>query len=200
MLKKLFTSSTRVKLLKLFFMNREREFYLRELSRITGENPNSIKRELENLKSIGLITERKRGNQKLYRVNKLCPIHEELRKIVLKTVGIGEVLRENLVKFDVKFALIYGSFAQGEEVKDSDIDLLIIGDVDEEELIKIIKKLEEELSREINYILWTRKEFRKRIKEKHHLLMDVIEKPFIMIIGDADEFRSAVKGKGYKKD
>lgn len=200
MLKKLFTSSTRVKLLKLFFMNREREFYLRELSRITGENPNSIKRELENLKSIGLITERKRGNQKLYRVNKLCPIHEELRKIVLKTVGIGEVLRENLVKFGVKFALIYGSFAQGEEVKDSDIDLLIIGDVDEEELIKIIKKLEEELSREINYILWNRKEFRKRIKEKHHLLMDVIEKPFIMIIGDADEFRSAVKGKGYKKD
>ena len=200
MLKKLFTSTTRVKLLKLFFMNREREFYLRELSRITGENPNSIKRELENLKSIGLITERKRGNQKLYRVNKLCPIHEELRKIVLKTVGIGEVLRENLVKFGVKFALIYGSFAQGEEVKDSDIDLLIIGDVDEEELIKIIKKLEEELSREINYILWNRKEFRKRIKEKHHLLMDVIEKPFIMIIGDADEFRSAVKGKGYKKD
>jgi len=200
MLKKLFTSSTRVKLLKLFFMNREREFYLRELSRITGENPNSIKRELENLKSIGLIIERKRGNQKLYRVNKLCPIHEELRKIVLKTVGIGEVLRENLVKFGVKFALIYGSFAQGEEVKDSDIDLLIIGDVDEEELIKIIKKLEEELSREINYILWNRKEFRKRIKEKHHLLMDVIEKPFIMIIGDADEFRSAVKGKGYKKD
>ena len=200
MLKKLFTSSTRVKLLKLFFMNREREFYLRELSRITGENPNSIKRELENLKSIGLIIERKRGNQKLYRVNKLSPIHEELRKIVLKTVGIGEVLRENLVKFGVKFALIYGSFAQGEEVKDSDIDLLIIGDVDEEELIKIIKKLEEELSREINYILWNRKEFRKRIKEKHHLLMDVIEKPFIMIIGDADEFRSAVKGKGYKKD
>ncbi len=200
MLKKLFTSSTRVKLLKLFFMNREREFYLRELSRITGENPNSIKRELKNLKSIGLITERKRGNQKLYRVNKLSPIHEELRKIVLKTVGIGEVLRENLVKFGVKFALIYGSFAQGEEVKDSDIDLLIIGDVDEEELIKIIKKLEEELSREINYILWNRKEFRKRIKEKHHLLMDVIEKPFIMIIGDADEFRSAVKGKGYKKD
>ena len=194
MLKKLFTSTTRVKLLKLFFLHREREFYLRELSRITGENLNSVRRELQNLKNAGLITERRRGNQKLYKVNKLSPIHEELRRLVIKTVGIGDVLRKELSKFNIKFALVYGSFAQGDEIETSDIDLLIIGDLNEEKLIKVIGKLEEELSREINYILWTEKEFKRKIREGHHLLMDILKKPIIMLVGDEDEFRKTVKG------
>jgi len=194
MLKRLFTSNTRIKLLKLFFLNREREFYLRELARITHENLNSVRRELNNLKNAGLIVERKRGNQKLYKVNKFSPVHEELRRILIKTVGTGDLLREELSKFEIKFLLIYGSFAQGDEVEKSDIDLLIIGKVNEEALIKTIRKLEKELSREINYILWNYEEFKKRVKEKHYLLMDIVRKPVIMIIGDEDEFRKVVKG------
>ncbi|MEM5815733.1 MAG: nucleotidyltransferase domain-containing protein [Candidatus Aenigmatarchaeota archaeon] len=201
MLKRLVTSRTRVKLLKLFFLNREREFYLREIAKLTGDNLNSVRRELNNLVKIKIIEERKRGNQKLYKVNKNSPVHEELRKLILKTVGIGDTLRENLLKLNnVVYALIYGSFATGEEVEESDIDLLIVGDLDEEKVIEVIRRLEYELTREIHYILWSTKEFEKRVKERNHLLLDIVEKPIIMIIGDENEFRKIVKGWINKKN
>lgn len=161
---------------------------------MTRDNLNSVRRELNNLVKIKIIEERKRGNQKLYKVNKNSPIYEELRKLVLKTVGIGDTLRENLSKFNVVYALIYGSFAAGEEVEESDIDLLIVGDLNEEKLIGVIRQLEYELAREVHYIFWSTKEFKKRVKEKNHLLLDIVEKPIIMIIGDEDEFRRIVKG------
>jgi predicted nucleotidyltransferase len=195
MLEKLMKSRVRIKLLKLFFLNREKEFYLRELARITKENLNSIRMELNNLSSAGIINERKKGNQKLYQVNKASSVHEELRKLILKTVGIGDSIRKKLVKVgDVNYSLIFGSFASGEEIDESDIDLLIIGDVNEEKLIEVIENLEIELSREINYILWNKKEFEKKVKQKHHLLLDIVEKPFIMLVGDRTEFRKIVKG------
>ncbi|MEM5826103.1 MAG: nucleotidyltransferase domain-containing protein [Candidatus Aenigmatarchaeota archaeon] len=160
-----------------------------------------MRRELNNLVKIKIIEERKRGNQKLYKVNKNSPVHEELRKLILKTVGIGDTLRENLLKLNnVVYALIYGSFATGEEVEESDIDLLIVGDLDEEKVIEVIRRLEYELTREIHYILWSTKEFEKRVKERNHLLLDIVEKPIIMIIGDENEFRKIVKGWINKKN
>jgi predicted nucleotidyltransferase len=201
MIERLITSRTRVKLLKLFFMNREREFYLRELARTTGENLNSVGRELKNLLASGIISERDSGNMKLYRVNALSPVHEELRMLVLKTVGVGDALREGLSAIgSIKYCLIYGSFAAGGEVGESDIDLLVIGDMDEETLLKVIKNLEEKLRREINYILWGERGFVKKAGGKHHLILDIMQKPFIMIIGDEDEFRGYAKGKADSKN
>jgi predicted nucleotidyltransferase len=200
MIERIITSRTRVKLLKLFFLNREKEFYLRELAKMTGENLNSVGRELKNLLSSGLITERDRGNQKLYRSNRLSPVHEELRKLILKTAGIGDVLREKLPEAgNIKYCIIYGSFASGEEAEGSDIDLFIVGDVEEEKLLKVIRNLEEELKSEINYVLWSRRDFGKKSEEKHHLILDMIEKPLIMLIGDEDEFRGFAKGEAAVK-
>jgi len=200
MLKGLIKSRARIKLLKLFFLNRDSEFYLRELARRTDENLNSMRVELRNLADAGIITESRRGNQKLYRVNKASPIHEELRRLLLKTVGVGDVIRTELMSIGgVKYSLIFGSFASGEEAEESDIDLLIIGDVSEERLIEIIGRLEGELSREINYILWNITEFNKKVKQKHHLISDIVEKPFIMLVGDRDEFRKAVTRWSYTK-
>ncbi|OGI15650.1 hypothetical protein A3K63_04425 [Candidatus Micrarchaeota archaeon RBG_16_49_10] len=200
MLQRLFTSRTRTKLLKLFFLDRKREFYLRELARITGENPNSVGRELKNLSEGGIVTERKKGNQKLYAANESLPIHEDLRRLVLKTLGFGEVLSGELSKLGkIKFCIVYGSFAIGDEVSESDLDILIIGDLDEEKLIEVVRGLEEELSRDINYILWTAKEFKNKSRQGHHLLLDIVEKPVIMIVGDEDEFRKTVEGQNHPK-
>jgi len=194
MLEELVKSRTRLKLLKLFLMEREREFYLRELGRLTGENLNSLRLELRNLAKAGIIAERRSGNQKLYRADRSCPVHEELRRLVIKTVGLGDAIRVKLTKLGgVKYALIFGSFASGEEVAESDIDLLMIGDVDEEQMVETVRNLEEEMSREINYILWNSKEFQRRTKKRHHLLLEIVEKPFMMLIGDKDEFRKAVE-------
>jgi len=195
MLNALIKSRVRIKLLKLFFLNRNQEFYLRELARLTEENLNSMRVELRNLAKAGVITVDRRGNQTLYRVNKTCAVHEELRRLILKTAGIGDTIRASLMSMGgVRYALVFGSFASGEEVAESDVDLLIVGDVNEEQLIKNIGTLEKQLSRDINYILWNNKEFDRRIRQKHHLMQDITEKTLIMVIGDEDEFRKAVKG------
>jgi predicted nucleotidyltransferase len=195
MMEKLFTSRTRAKLLTLFLTESKKEFYVRELQRKIKENVTSVRRELENLKKLGLVNERKEGIQKFYSLNKNHPIYEELRRIVLKTEGVGKILRDKLSKLaGIKYSMIYGSFAKGTEIESSDVDLIIIGTVDERKLLEQIRKVEDEIGREVNYILWSEEEFRKKIKEKNSLLMNIVENPVIGVIGDIDEFRRIVKG------
>jgi len=193
MLEKLFTSKTRIKLLELLLFNPQKEFHIRQISRMIGISAPYIAKELKNLKEINLIIEFRKGNLKLFKINKKAPIFEEIKRIFLKTESFGEILIKNLKNLDVKYALIYGSFASGKESEKSDIDLLIIGDVNEEKVLEVIRSLELKTGREVNYILWNSKEFEEKIRKKHHLLIDIIKKPFIMLIGDKNEFRKIVK-------
>ena len=118
-----------------------------------------------------------------------------MRKLFLKTTALGQQLKSSLPQLKkAKYALIYGSVARGEALETSDIDLLVIGDIAEENLIAGIRKVEEKMGREINYILWSEKEFEKRAKTKHHLLTEIADNPIIGLVGDEDEFRRTVKG------
>lgn len=184
MLQKLFTSKTRVKLLTLFIMNPEREMYIREIARSTKENINAIRRELANLEEIGLLKSERKGNLKYYVANKKMPIYNELASIILKTEGVAKELKENLIEIGVKTAFIYGSFASREATVNSDIDIFIIGEVDEDKLIIKIREIEKTLSREINYVLFTAKEFKRKKKSKDPFVLNVLKEPKIMLIGD----------------
>jgi len=189
MLQRLLTSKTRVKLLTFFLMNPEREIYIREITRITNENINSIRRELSNLEEIGLLTSKKRGNTKCYMINKNMPIYNELTNIIIKTEGIANILQENLKEIGkIKTAFIYGSFASKKAGLNSDLDLCIVGEVNENKLIMHVKKIEKELSREINYILFETNEFSDRIKNKDPFILNVLKEQKIMIIGNLNEF------------
>ena len=188
MLGRLFTSGTRVKLLALFLMNPEREMYIREIVRTTGANINSIRRELANLEEIGLLTSTRKGNLKYYATNKKMPIYDELTSIILKTEGIAKVLKNNLAVIgNLKIAFIYGSFARGDTTTDSDIDLFIIGDVDEDKLIVTVREIEEKLSREINYVLYTPEEFEERLRNNDPFVSNVMKETKIIFIGDLHE-------------
>ncbi|MCD6383001.1 MAG: nucleotidyltransferase domain-containing protein [Thermoplasmata archaeon] len=187
MLQRLFTSKTRVKLLTLFLMNPEREMYVREIARKIDENINAVRRELANLEEIGLLKSEYRGNSRYYMVNKDCPIYEELTSIFMKYEGVAGILKENLTelgKIDVAF--IYGSFAKGGAGADSDIDLFLIGVVDEDLLAMKIMEIEKNLSREVNYVLFTPDEFRKRIEDRDPFVINVMKEPKIMLIGEID--------------
>jgi len=145
---------------------------------------------------IEFIKKRKRGKQIFYSVNKDLPIFEDLKRIVLKTEGVGSELRTNLNKLGkIKYALIFGSFANGKEIATSDIDILIIGDTKEENLIEAISNIEERIGREVNYILWSEKELKERMKEKHYLLNIIVENPIIGLIGNINEFRKTYTSK-----
>jgi DNA-binding transcriptional ArsR family regulator len=84
MLESLFTSRTRVHLLELFLLHPEREVHVREICRITGSNINAVRRELANLGELGLLTNRRVGNTRLYTANIASPIYQELTAILVK--------------------------------------------------------------------------------------------------------------------
>ncbi len=190
----LFGSSTRVSLLSKLMMNSDRQFYIRELSRDLGIPYSMLYREVRNLISLGIAVENKKGKITLISANKNLPYFAEIKGLMLKTAGLGDLLRNALLGLrGIKYALIYGSFASGEETERSDIDLLVIGEAGEEDLLKAISKVEGDVGREINYILWSDEEFLRRVKSRHHLLADIIRKPIIMLAGDEDEFGRAAE-------
>jgi predicted nucleotidyltransferase len=96
-------------------------------------------------------------------------------------------------------AFIYGSFANMKAGVDSDIDVFIIGEVDEDDLIIKIGAIEKKLSREINYILFTVKEFEEREKSKDPFIVNVLRESKIILVGDLSDLRRTRKGRIYKK-
>ena len=194
MLEKLFTSKARVKILELLIFDPLSEFHLRDISRRVNVSAPYVRKEMDQLKKINLVKEVVKGNLKLYRINKDSPIIEDIKRIFIKTDSLGNLLFEELSEISkINYALIYGSFARGEETENSDIDLLIVGSLDEEKLVPRIGEIEKRIAREVNYILWTPEEFKKKVKERQNLVFDIIDKPFIMLIGDRNEFRRATK-------
>jgi len=114
MLEAIIKSQTRVKLLTLFLLSPEREYYVREIVRMTDDNINAVRRELANLESFGLISGQKKGNQQYYSVNQDFFLYEDLQKIVLKTEGVAQTLKKGLADLEhIRCMFIYGSFAKG---------------------------------------------------------------------------------------
>ncbi len=191
---RLLGSKTRAALLAKLMMNPDKSFYLRELSRELEMPYSMLYKEEKNLVVLGILVEEKRGKITLVSVNRKLPYFAELKGLITKTAGLGSVLQTALLGLgEIRYALVYGSFAEGTEVERSDVDLLIVGDVDEEKVLMAVEDAEGKVGREINYILWSEKEFKARVRSRHHLLSDIVRKPVIMLIGEEDEFRRAGK-------
>jgi len=191
MLEALISSKTRVKLLTLFWLNPGSEFYIREIVRKTGENINAVRRELANLESFGLITGQKKGNQQYYTVNTSHFLYADLQKIVLKTGGIAGIITESLAgEKEIECMFIYGSFAQGTAGAKSDIDLFIVGTVDEARLIPLVHECERATGREINYTLMMADELAKRKETGDPFVKNVMKEDKIMITGTCDDRRT----------
>ena len=198
---RLFGSKTRVSLLSKLMMNPDKSFYIRELSRELKIPYSMLYKEVKNLVSLGVANEEKRGKVNLVAVNKNLPFFAELKSLMVKTVGLADLIKMAVSELEgIRYALVYGSFASGDESVSSDVDLLIVGGINEEKVLNVLGRVEKEVEREINYILWSEEEFMKRVKSEHHLLKDIASKPVIMLVGEEDEFRRTVKKQGYKKN
>ena len=185
MLEKLFTSKVRIKILEyLFFYNKET--YLREIVKDLKLFPSAVKRELDNLLDLGLI--KKQKNRII--LDESNPFLEDLKRIFLKTDSIIYPIKKSLKKENIKFALIFGSFVQGKYNSESDIDLLIIGKIKQQEVFKLLTPVEEIIKREINPVVWTLKELRKN--KNIGFVRDIV-KNMIIIIGDENEFQRIVR-------
>jgi len=194
MLQALLTSKVRIELLSTFFLHDERDFYVRELERITGEDYKNITLELSNLEGIGLLRSRKEGNLKYYGLNKEFLLYEELKSIIAKTRGAAPALKEVLLRQkDIDFAFIYGSLASGENRAKSDIDLMVIGKIPLEDLLTLLREPERVLARDINPSLYDSSEIKKRLKENDPFITQVLNSPRILLAGDEHELRKIVQ-------
>lgn len=147
-----------------------------------------MRRELQRLEKIGLLVGEREGNLLYYKVNREVPIYRELKRIFLKTEGVGKTIGDNLAKLgEIEAAFIYGSFARGEERLCSDVDMVVVGRVQEEKLIELIRRLEGQLGRQINYVLFTPEEFEERREKEDPFLTNVLKEPKIMLVSADDE-------------
>ncbi|MBI5036981.1 nucleotidyltransferase domain-containing protein [Candidatus Micrarchaeota archaeon] len=187
MLDALFTSKNRVALLNLLLFAHE-PLHLRDIARKLDKPPALVSKEMRKLASAGIVSKKQKGNLLLFEADRSNPAYGSLRQLFAQTVGFAGILRKELGKIKgIKVALVYGSTAEMNDRKTSDIDLLIIGETEEVEVIKIIAKVEKGLSREINYILWTEKEFKEKKERKLPLVEKILKGKILELKGDIHE-------------
>jgi len=187
-LKTLFSSEVRIDILSHFFMHPGEGYYIRQLEKILNKPVSNIQKELAKLEKINLFSSSIEGNQKRYVIKKDFPLYEELRNIFIKTTGLSDIIRYELAtKNEIEFAFIYGSFASGDETSQSDLDLMIIGNISDISINRSIKKVEKKISRVINYSIYSRKEIEDRINDNDNFIKTILEGPIILIIGKKDD-------------
>lgn len=171
MLKALFSSNTRIKLLNTFLLNPDEEFFIRELTRKLDEQINSIRRELDNLKKIGLLKSKVRNRKKYYFINKDFIIFNELRDILIKASSTDEQMARKIAKMgQVDFMILSGVFIG----KESAVDLLIVGDVDKNKLQDYLFKANKS-EKDIKFTIISKKDFLYRLDCKDKFVFDMIK-------------------------
>ena len=181
-------SHIRQKIIILFVYNPKKEYHLSEVARAVGTSAGTAQREINRLVKSDLIMFHKKANLNIYRLNTRFSLIEEVRSIVRKTIGIEVELRRELREVGgIIYAFLFGSYAKKGLRSDSDIDLYVIGEPEEDKLFRAIQKAETRIGREINYHLSGEEEFFKR-KNDNYFLKDITE-ACLLIVGDENEFK-----------
>lgn len=186
---------TKRKILALFFLNPDQEYYFSEVVRLTGTRQGVIQRELKSLTEAKILNAEKRGRQKFYSVNRRHPIFQDLRNVIFKTFGVIGKIRDALEPLEkkIEFAFVYGSFARGQEVSGSDLDLFLVGNIQLDEIVSPLSTVENAIGREVNPTLFSTTEFKKKWSQKNHFLKSVAKAEKEYVIGSEDEFRRLAK-------
>ncbi len=181
----LFRSRTRARILGLLFADPEREWHVRGLAREVGDSAGNTRRELLRLAGAGYLRRRTQANLVLYRLDQSHPLYPELRALVLKTVGAERLVGEALAGVaGVRLAFLYGSFASASERPGSDLDVMVVGRPAAREVHRTLRPVEDELRREVNYVLLDEEEFARRWRENDGFLRDVLAGPVRVVVGD----------------
>jgi predicted nucleotidyltransferase len=190
----LFTSRTLARLLTAFLIHPDAAYYQRELVDRAGARLFTVQRELARLEKAGLVVRTRRGNRVYYQASRRHPAFEDLKRVILKTTGLGDALRHALAPLAdrVHMAFVYGSWARGEEVADSDLDLLLIGDLKLREAATVLGPVGRQLGREFNPSVYPAAEFRRKAQAGHPFIAGVLQGEKIFLIGDEDELGRVV--------
>lgn len=169
----------------------DKSFYVRQIARELPASVGAVQRELEKLAKVGLIVRTSVGNHVFYQVNQRHPVYPEMRTLVAKTIGVFSVLHSALEPhFDrITLAFVYGSVARQEETAESDLDVMIVGDITLDELLSGLSEVEASLGRPVNSTVYSIAEFRLKLKTGNHFLNTVVRGKKVFLIGNEDDLR-----------
>jgi hypothetical protein len=172
-IEQLFGSKTRVKLLQLFYSNPNRSFYVREITRKIDEQINSVRRELANLLSIGIISSDNNNNRLYYEVNQKYEHYKPLAAIFggnkftadVSVAGSGDDKKAFKAVGNIDLVVLTGQFTRDET---SGVDVLIVGDINKTQLSKLITDMEAKEGKELRYVSMPNNEFsyRKQVNDR----------------------------------
>lgn len=200
MIETLIGSRLRAKVLGWLFTHPDERFFVRQLTILIKEDSTNVSRELTRLEKTGILVSTKEGKQKYYQVNRRSPVFNELHGLILKTVGMGDIIRKAMESriHDIRLSFVFGSVADKTENRLSDIDLLIVGNITFGEMVDLLSPAEKALDRELNPVVYSLTEFNRRLLENHYFISNILSGDKIFIVGDENELKSLV-GKGLDK-
>jgi len=181
----LFPAQYRRKALALLFLRPERRLHVREIARLTGTSPGTMKKELDQLHRAGLLDKHLQGNQVQFSANETHPVFSELTGLLRKTVGLADVLTDALaaVADRIEVAFVFGSIARATEHAGSDVDVIVIGDIGFSDVLTAMHAAQGTLQREINPKVFSPDEWRSKLESRSSFLLEVLTKPRIFLIG-----------------
>lgn len=153
----LITSKTRINILMRLFLNPERHAYLRELSEEFNASPSQVREELRQLNEAGFLSSEKNGRQILYRANRQHPLFTELNSMVRKALGMDRILESIVGRLgNLEKAYLMGDYAEGKDT--GIIDLVLVGNIDQNNLADLVGKSEKYIGRKIRTLTISPKE------------------------------------------
>jgi len=170
----------------------DQERYRSELARRLRLQPSSLQRQLDRLTAVGILSSRTEGNRTYFRANPSCPFLSDLQGLLAKTSGLVDVLRSLLTPLAprIRFAFVFGSIARAQERPDSDVDLLVVGEVDRADLIPLLRTAEARLGRPVNAKTYAPADFAARLRSGHHFLREVLASDKLFILGSEHDLES----------
>ncbi len=181
MIDALFGSKTRVKLLHLFMNNPGKSFYVREITRLIGEQINSVRRELANMLKVGIIISDSADNKLYYEVNQRYEFYVPLRAIFadqkMSVSSVAEVKdaahnwRHEIKSLPhVRVVVAAGILEKGSTSK---VDILLVGNTPVSKIKAVVKMIEEAEGREINYSVMKYEEFYYRLSVRDKFITEI---------------------------
>ncbi len=180
----------RQRVLAVLFGTPNRSFYANEVIALAQSGTGAVQRELTGLSEAGLLTVSKQGNQKHYQANADAPIFAELRGLVLKTMGLADVLRVALIPLaaQIDLAFVYGSVAKQQDTAHSDIDVMIVSpSLGYADVFGALESANTTLGRKVNPTLYTPADLAKRIEQNNAFVTRVLQQPKIWLTGSEEQ-------------
>lgn len=190
MLEFFFISKVRVKILKLYVENQPKSFHVRDIVRQTKEEINAVRRELINLEKAGLFIREPKFNRVYYNLQTTYPLYPELRAMICKEYGLGgSIIHEKEQLGDIKYAVLGNTYITNQPMNPTELDFLVVGEsVNMERLNIIVKTIELDKQREINYTVLNTEQFELQKKRRDGYIKNFIDGTKVFLIGSEDVF------------